>query len=178
MNGTAKDIMIDIFDFPHVPYWFTIRETMEKLKKVSDGKEKAILSDTILIFDEKYNYMGTIEPKDIVMGLEPTILRKGEWTGPMTEVSFKTSFVSEESLARIAEAMFGEEAKKHAERQVKEIMMVSSVSVSTDDSPAKAAYLMAHYNLPFLPVMEDKQKLVGMISMAAIFNWVSTIVLR
>ncbi len=177
-NGTVKDIMVDIFDFPHIPYWFTIRQAMEILKRVSSGKEKAVISDTILIFDEKYNYMGMVRPKDIVIGLEPAILKKSEWTGPMMEVSREAKHVSEDTLARIAEAMFGDDARKQAEKQVNEIMAVSKVSVSPDDSPAKAAYLMAHHNLSFIPVLENKQKLVGMISMSAVFNWVSAVILE
>jgi len=177
-NGFVKEIMVDIFDFPHIPYWFTIRQAMEILKRVSAGKEKAAISDTILIFDEKYNYMGMVRPKDIVIGLEPAILKKSEWKGPMAEVSREAKHVSEETLARIAESMFGEDAKKHAERQVNEIMSVTKVSVSPDDSPSKAAYLMAHHNLSFIPVLENKQKLVGMISMTAVFNWVLAVVLE
>ncbi|MBU4320906.1 MAG: CBS domain-containing protein [Nitrospinae bacterium] len=178
-NGAVKDIMVDIFDFPHIPYWFTIRQAMEILKRVSSGKEKAVVADTILVFDEKYNYMGMIRPKDIVIGLEPAILKKTEWTtGGMVEVSRDAQHVSEEALASIAERMFGEDAKKQAETQVNKIMSSSKISVSPDDSPAKAAYLMAHHNLSFIPVLENKQKLVGMLSMPAVFNWVSAVVLE
>jgi len=177
-SSVVKDLMVDIFDFPHMPYWFTIRQAMEILKRVSTGKEKAVVSDMILIFDEKYKYMGMVRHRDIVMGLEPALLKRAEWTGPMTEVSREAKHVSDETLARIAESMFGEDAKKHAERQVNEIMTVTKVSVSPDDSPSKAAYLMAHHNLSFIPVLENKQKLVGMISMTAVFNWVSTVVLE
>ncbi|MCX8029981.1 MAG: CBS domain-containing protein [Thermodesulfovibrionales bacterium] len=177
-NSTVKDIMIDIFDFPHIPYWFTIRQAMEILRRVSSGKEKAVVSDTILIFDEKYNYMGMIRHRDIVFGLEPVLLKKTVWTGPMTEVSRDVTPLSEEMVARMAESLFKEDAKKEAEKQVREIMIVSKVSVSPDDSPAKAAYLMAQHNLPFIPVLENKQKLVGMISMNAVFNWVSAVVLE
>lgn len=177
-NGTVKDIMVDIFDFPHIPYWFTIRQAMEILKRASAGKEKAVIADTILVFDEKYNYMGMVRPKDIVIGLEPAILKKAEWSGPMTEVSRDAKHISEETLARIAESMFGEDAKKQAETQVNKIMSSSKISVSPDDSPAKAAYLIAHHNLSFIPVLENKQKLVGMLSMSAVFNWVSAVVLE
>lgn len=177
-NGTVKDIMNDIFDFPHIPYWFTIRQAMEILKRASAGKEKAVIADTILVFDEKYNYMGMVRPRDIVIGLEPSLLKKTEWTGPMTEVSRDAQHVSEERLAQIAETLFKEDAKKQAETQVNKIMMVSKVFVSPDDSPAKAAYLMAHHNLPLIPVLENKQKLVGMLSMSAVFKWVSSVVLE
>ena len=175
---TVKDIMVDIFDFPHIPYRVTMGHVMEILKRASAGKEKAAIADTILVFDEKYNYMGMVRPKDIVIGLEPAILKKAEWTGPMTEVSRDAKHISEETLARIAESMFGEDAKKQAEKQVNEIMAVSKVSVSPDDSPARAAYLMAHHDLSFIPVLESKQKLVGMVSMSAVFNWVSAVTLE
>lgn len=175
-NKKIRDIMIDIFDFPHIPYWFTIRQAIEILRRVSTGKEKAVLGDAILVFDEKYNYMGIVRQRDIIVGLEPKILRQTEWKGPMTEVSRDAQHVSESYLASIAETIFGEEAKTASEKQVSEIMTVSKVSVAPEDSPAKAAYLMARHNLPLIPVLENKQKLVGMVSMSAVFNWVSSVV--
>ncbi|HSW61840.1 MAG TPA: CBS domain-containing protein [Dissulfurispiraceae bacterium] len=177
-NDTVKDLMLDITDFPHMPYWFTIRQAVEILSRVSPGKEKAVIADAILVFDEKYNYMGMVRPQDIVLGLEPAILKKSSWTGPGMEVSRDAKHVSEETLAHIAETMFGEDAKKQAEQQVNEIMCVSKVSVSADDSPAKAAYLMAHHGLSYISVVKNNQKLVGMLGMSAVINWVSAVVLE
>lgn len=177
-NTVIKDIMVDVFDFPHIPYWFTIRQAVEILKRSSTGATKADTSNTILVFDEKYNYMGMIRPKHIVIGLEPAILKKTEWTGPMTEISRDATHVSEETLARIAESMFGEEARKLAqEKQVRDIMVAVNVFVAPADSPAKAAYLMSRHDVPFLAVLEDRKKLVGMVSMSAVFNWVAAVVL-
>lgn len=175
-STTIKEIMIDIFDFPHIPYWFTIRQAIEILKRVSAGKEKAVITDTLLVFDEKYNYMGMVRLRDIIIGLESKLLKKTEFTGPMTEVSREAIHVSDAYLASIAETMFGHEAKKEAEKQVNEIMTVSKVYVSPDDSPAKAAYLMARHNLPFLPVLENKQKLIGMVSISAVFKWIANVI--
>ncbi len=176
-STTIKEIMINIFDFPHIPYWFTIRQAIEILKRVSAGKEqRAVVTDTLLVFDEKYNYMGMVRLRDIIIGLESKLLKKTEFTGPMTEVCRDATNVSEAYLASIAETMFGHEAKKEAEKQINEIMTVSKVYVSPDDSPAKASYLMARYNLPFLPVLENKQKLIGMVSISAVFKWIASVI--
>lgn len=175
-NNTVRDLMIDVFDFPHLPYWFTIRQAMEILKRVAVGKEKAVFTDIILIFDEKYKFMGTVSHRDIIIGLEPSILQKFEHMKHMTEAS--PIAINEDSLARVLETMFREDAKKQAERQVSEIMEVVKISVSSEDSPAKAAYLMARHNLSYIPVLENKQKLVGMLSMSAVFNWCSKVILE
>ena len=177
-NQIVKDIMVDVFDFPHVPYWFTIRQAIEIMKRASAGAGKGETTNTILVFDEKYNYMGMIRQRDVIAGLEPSLLKKSEWTGPGMEVSRDAKHVSEEHLAMIADNMFKETAKKEAEKQVREIMVAVNVFVAPQDSPAKAAYLMSRHEVPFLAVLENRQKLVGMISMSAVFNWVAGIVVE
>ncbi len=176
-DTTIKDIMVEVFDFPHIPYWFTARQAIEIMRRASKGTERAETANTILIFDEKYNYMGMVRQRDIIIGLEPAMLKKSEWTGPGMEISRDAMHVSEDRLAMIAESLFKDEAKKEAEKQVKEIMVAVNVFVSPQDSPAKAAYLMSRHDVPFLPVLEDRQKLVGMVGISAVFEWVAAVVL-
>src|SRR5512135_2618786 len=75
-NGkTAKDVMIGIFEYPHVPYWFSINQAI-RIVKVSFISEKKYPDPmAILVFDEKYNLMGTLTLKDILKGLEPKFLK-------------------------------------------------------------------------------------------------------
>jgi Mg/Co/Ni transporter MgtE len=69
-NKVVKDIMIDVFEYPHVPYWFTVKQAIMVIKKSVMGTEKCIHPMAILVFDEKYNILGTLTLKDILKGLE------------------------------------------------------------------------------------------------------------
>lgn len=177
LNKNVKDIMTDIFEFPHIPYWFSIRQAVELLKNVKAGKEKAVITDVLLVFDEKYSYMGMVRDRDIIIGLEPAVLKKMDWSGVGIETKRETAFISEDKFASLSSSLFNGESKKEAEKQVNEIMHTTHAHVSPEDSPAKAAYIMSHHNLPYLPVLENEKKLVGMVSMTAVFNWVSEVIL-
>src|SRR4030042_5986926 len=69
-SKVVKDLMIDVFEYPHVPYWFTIKQTIMVIKKSLTGTEKCIHPLAVLVFDEKYNILGTLTMKDILKGLE------------------------------------------------------------------------------------------------------------
>src|SRR4030065_2490365 len=78
----VKDLMIDVFEYPHVPYWFTIKQAIMVIKKSVLGTEKCIHPLAVLVFDEKYNILGTLTLKDILKGLES----KEEEDSPVSEV--------------------------------------------------------------------------------------------
>jgi len=69
-SKVVKDLMIDVFEYPHVPYWFTIKQAIMVIKKSVLGTEKCIHPLAVLVFDEKYNILGTLTLKDILKGLE------------------------------------------------------------------------------------------------------------
>ena len=66
----VKDLMIDVFEYPHVPYWFTLKQAIMVIKKSLIGTEKCIHPLAVLVFDEKYNILGTLTLNDILKGLE------------------------------------------------------------------------------------------------------------
>ena len=80
-SKVVKDLMIDVFEYPHVPYWFTIKQAIMVVKKSVLDTEKCIHPLVVLVFDEKYNILGTLTLKDILKGLES----KGK-ESPVSEV--------------------------------------------------------------------------------------------
>src|SRR4030067_1872349 len=74
-NKVVRDLMIDVFEFPHIPYWFSIRQAIGIIKKSLLTKEKCLQPMAVLVFDEKYNLVGTVSLKDILRGLEPRFLK-------------------------------------------------------------------------------------------------------
>ena len=83
-NGkVVKDVMIGIFEYPHVPYWFSIGQAIRIVKVSFISSKKYTDPMAILVFDEKYNLMGTLTLKDILRGLEPSFLKPiGKGAGP------------------------------------------------------------------------------------------------
>ncbi len=165
----AKDVMIDVFEFPHIPYWFSIRQAIGIVKKSLLGSEKCHHPMAVLVFDEKYNLLGTLSLKDIMRGLEPNFLK------PTTKAQVHAE--DESGLSVLWDTLFDKGAKELAERPVSEVMIPAKFFVKPNDPITKAAYLMIHNNLVLLPVLEDK-KFIGVVRMLEIFNELSDAVLR
>ena len=87
----VKDLMIDVFEYPHVPYWFTVKQAIMVIKKSLIGTEKCIHPMAVLVFDEKYNILGTLTLEDILKGLES----KEKADSPVSEVMVPAKFFVE-----------------------------------------------------------------------------------
>ena len=173
-NGTVtvKEIMVDIFDFPHIPYWFTIKQAMVIIKKSFVETEKHIYPPVVFVFDEKYNLMGSFAPNDIIRGLEPRLMK------PKIMLDEVASVDIENAMTTLEACLFGEESKKLGERSIIEIMIPAKTFVFPDDSIIKAAFLMVHHNLAVLPVLDNGRKFVGIVRMVEVFSEISNIVLE
>lgn len=167
---TVKDVMVDVFDFPHMPYWFTVRQAIGIVKKSLLSGEKCHQPMAILVFDEKYNLMGTLSLKDILKGIEPNFLK------PITKA--QVPLEDESALSMLWETLFSKDTRERAERPVGEVMVPAKFFVKPEDPVAKAAYLMIHNDLLLLPVLEDKKKFVGLVRMVEVFDELSGAVLK
>ena len=87
----VKDVMIDVFEYPHVPYWFTMKQAIMVIKKSVIGTEKCIHPMAVLVFDEKYNILGTLTLGDIMKGLES----KDKVDSPVSEIMVPAKFFVE-----------------------------------------------------------------------------------
>lgn len=166
----VENIMIGVFDFPHIPYWFSIGQTIKIIRVAFLSTKKLPEPMVMLVFDEKYNLMGTITLKDILRGLESKFLK------PAQKVQVPEE--DQSALSLIWDTLFDKESKALAETQVSEIMAPTRLFVEPADSIAKAAYLMIGHNLVLLPVLENKKKLVGFVRMIEVFDEISNIVMK
>lgn len=169
-NKKIKDIMIGIFEYPHIPYWFSIAQAVRIVKVSFLSSKKYPEPIAILVFDEKYNLLGTLTLKDILRGLEPRFLR------PTTKAQIPEE--DEAGLSIIWNTLFTKESKELAEKAVSEIMVPAKFFVEPNDPITKAAYLMIHNDLILLPVLEDKKKFVGIVRMIEVFDEISNITLK
>ena len=169
-SKVVKDVMTGIFEYPHVPYWFTIGQAIRIVKVSFLSAKKYPDPMAILVFDEKYNLMGTLTLKDILRGLEPRFLKPSSTAQVAAE--------DESALSLIWDTLFDKSSKDLAEKPVSEIMVPAKYFVEPGDPLTKAAYLMLHHDLILLPVLENKKKFVGLVRMIEVFDEISNALLK
>lgn len=166
----VKDIMVGVFEYPHIPYWFSISQAIKMVKVSFINTKKYPEPIVILVFDEKYNLLGTLTLKDILKGLDPVFLKPA--------VKTKGAAKEDKNLSSILNTLFGKESKELAEKPVGEINVPARYFVEPDDSVKKAAYIMLSHNLMLLPVLENKKKFVGLVRMIEVFDEISDTILK
>ena len=164
----VKDIMFDVFDYPHIPSWFSIRQAIEIIKKSLLSGDQCHNPMAVLVFDEKHNLLGTVSLKDILKGLEPNFLKPSKKAQVHEE--------DESGLSVLWDTQF-KESREAAERPVSEVMVPTKLFVKPEDPLTKAAYLMIHNEMALLPVLEDNKKFVGLVRMIEVFNELSDAVM-
>ena len=116
----VKDLMIPLEDYPHIPYWFTLRQAMAIVREAAVKFEGAFEPRAVLVFDEKYQLMGILTLRDIIKGLDPRFLQE-------------TSLVKiDPSLTVFMGDLLGPNMKEHSQRLVSEVM--SPIQVTIDGS--------------------------------------------
>ena len=134
----AGDIMIPLDKYPHIPYWFTLRQATVELEnsEVEIGGRKS-LPRVILIFDEKYNLMGMARRRDILRGLEPEFLlgRPVESRKTLFDVKVDPN-LSELSYDKLLEGI-----RRQAERKISEVMRPIVATVDYEDHLIKVIFM-------------------------------------
>jgi len=160
----VKDLMIPLEDYPHIPYWFTLRQAMAIVREASIKFEGSFEPRAVLVFDEKYQLMGMLTLRDIIKGLEPKFAKDAGL------------IKADPGLAVLMGDMFGPGMKEASQKAVSEVMSPIKVTVNGEDPITKALFLMIQENVGMMPVLLDK-KVVGMVRMSELFKEISDVVL-
>jgi len=139
--AVARDVMLDVFSFPHIPYWFTIRQAVGILKNTLLKEEGAVAPAVVLVFDEKYNLVGMLALGDLLRGMAPLY----GVPGPAAPAEWSAQPVST-------------------------LMTRFAASVEPDAPLAEAARALAASGMPLLPVLEHQRKLVGVVRARELFR--------
>jgi len=165
----VQDLMIPLEEYPHIPYWFTLRQAMAIVREASLKLEGTFEPRSVLVFDEKYQLMGMLTLRDIIKGLEPKFLKaSGILEGKKMDM--------DPSLSVLMGDLFGPGLKEASQRQVSEVMSPIKVTVNADAPLAKAIFLMIKENVGLMPVLHNN-KVVGMIRLSDLFLEISNLVL-
>jgi CBS domain-containing protein len=160
----VKELMIPLEDYPHIPYWFTLRQAMAIVREAAIKFEGAFEPRAVLVFDEKYQLMGMLTLRDIIKGLEPRFMHE-------------TALVkADPNLALLMGDLFGPGLKEASQKPVSEVMSPIKVTVQGSDPIAKAIFLMIKEGVGVMPVIQNS-KVAGMIRLSDLFKEISDMVL-
>jgi CBS domain-containing protein len=160
----VKDLMIPLEDYPHIPYWFSLRQAMAIIREAAIKFETSFEPRAVLVFDEKYQLLGMLTLRDIIKGLEPRFLHE------------TTLIKSDPSLTVLTKDFFGPGLREASQKQVSEVMSPIKVTVAGDAPIAKALFLMVKENVGLMPVILDN-KVAGMIRLSDLFKEISELIL-
>jgi CBS domain-containing protein len=160
----VKDLMIPLEDYPHIPYWFSLRQAMAIVRETAIKYEGQFEPRAVLVFDEKYQLVGILTLRDIIRGLEPRFMQE---TGLIK---------ADPNLALLMGDLFGPGLKEASQKPVSEVMSSIKVTVQGNDPLAKAIFLMIKENVGAMPVIQDG-KVAGMIRLSDLFKEISDMVL-
>ena len=166
----ARELMIPLKDYPHVPYWFTLRQAMAIIREAAIKYEGTFEPRSLLVFDEKYHLLGVLSLGGIIRGLIPRTLQG-------TIAKLRAAIDLEAAVASLEADISGPAVKEAAETQVSEVMSPIKATVDVGDSLAKALLLMLKEDIIRVPVMEE-QKVVGMVRRSDIFQEVADFVVN
>jgi Mg/Co/Ni transporter MgtE len=170
---TVKDLMIPLVDYPHIPYWFSVRQAIAMIRAASAEPDAKIEPRFVLVFDEKYQLLGFLGFKEMLMGIEPRFLRRPE----AAHVQGAKPADLDPLLGMLWKDMFGRGCKEEANKPVKDVMTPVKVTVKADDPVVKAAYAMIQAGLEIIPVMKDN-KVAGIARLDDVFKEITTFVLE
>ena len=73
----VAELMIPLEDYPHIPYWFTLRQAMAIVREAAIKFKRTFEPRSMLVFDEKYHLLGILTLRDILRGLAPKFTPRG-----------------------------------------------------------------------------------------------------
>ena len=160
----VKELMIPLEDYPHIPYWFTLRQAMAIVREAAVKFEGSFEPRAVLVFDEKYQLMGMLTLRDIIKGLEPRFMHE-------------TALVkADPNLTVLMGDLFGPGMREASQKPVSEIMSPIKITVQGSDSIAKALFLIIKEGVGVMPVIQES-KVAGMIRLSDLFKEISDMVL-
>lgn len=162
----ACDIMIPLDKYPHLPYWFTLKQAIVEMERSTlevDGRVS--LPRMVLIFDERYQLMGMARRRDILRGLEPEFLRGR----PMQHRKKLWDVQVDPNLSELSVEKVMDDVIRLAERPISEVMISVDGTVNCEDHIVRVVYEMNKCNLSMLPVLRDGQ-VVGVVRSVDVFH--------
>jgi len=154
-HDKIEDLIIPLSDYPHMPYWGTLREAIAQLNVAYETGHH-----TVLVFDEGYKLVGMLSRRNILKGLVP-----------------KSANQYSEGIPIFWDALLASGTEEQLALPIKDFMSKVKSSMDPKDGLLKAAYILLEENTVVIPVMEA-EKVVGVVRMDDIFHEITNVVLK
>lgn len=169
----AGEIMVPLDHYPHIPYWFTVRQAIAEMETAEiDARGRKSIPRVILVFDQTYRLMGFIRRRDILRGLLPNFVE--EEHVPHADHYFDVNL--DPNLDDLFSEQELEKVRDHAEKPVSEIMNPIVNTVDYDASLLKVIRDIVVNNHYMLPVMRDG-KVAGVVRSLDVLHEIAKLVL-
>jgi len=172
-NTRAGEIMVPLDRYPHIPYWFSIRQAVAEMETAEiDVKGRKSIPRVVLVFDEAYRLMGFVRRRDILRGLLPSFLSEGASEGgqsPMmapVDPNLSEVFSDEETV----------ELRDLSDKPISSIMNPIVRTVDYNDHLLKLVHDIVVNNYYMLPVMRDS-KVAGVVRSIDVLHHVAKLIL-
>jgi CBS-domain-containing membrane protein len=170
----VKEIMVPLETYPHIPYWFTLRQAIAEMEpSVFDSNaEKSPSRMSLLVFDEKYQLLGMIRRRDLMRGLDPEALQRAA-------LDFRKKLPHLEQDSSSQNPFFDRVMKifqERAETLVSDAMLPVKATVDQEDSIISVVYEMVENDLSFVSVLQDNE-VAGIVCIEDLFHEVARLVL-
>ena len=149
------DLIIPLTDYPHMPYWGTVREAIVQLNVSYETGHHMIL-----VFDEAYKLAGMLLQKDILKA-----------------ISTKLGESDEENIPISWDDMLKTGSEKRLALPVKEFMSEATASIDGKESILMASHIMLKETTYVLPVTEG-ERLIGVVRMEDLFHEITNTMLK
>jgi CBS-domain-containing membrane protein len=169
----AIDLMIPLSEYPHMPYWFTLRQAMATLRssRIEVGG-RVSLPRAFLVFNEAYDLLGVVRRRDILRGLQARFPERKRWSYARKLFDVK----ADPDFLELSDANVASQIRERAERPVGDVMQPIKVTLQHDDHLMKIICEMVENNLSMIPVLREGS-VVGVVRSVDVLDEVSKLVL-
>ena len=165
----AENIMIPLEKYPHIPYWFTLRQAIAEIQHSElEISGKKSLARAVLVFDEEYKLLGMVRRRDIMWGMEPDLGKKAKISKKLFDVQ------PDPNLFELSHEAFAKQVAEQAEYPVSSIMIPIEHTVDYNDHLLKIIYEMNHNNYSMVPVMKN-DVVIGVVRTVEVISEISKI---
>ncbi len=165
-DKTVKELLVPISEYLIINADASVKDAFFLLRKnFEDWKGFR----SIFVFDEEDNLKGHVSMIDLIQAVEPKFFKEvSTYQGPGEE---------ESELILICQQLFSEQCREEAKKPIIDVMRPVEAILSSEDPITKAAYMMVKNKIRVLPVHE-KGKIVGVIRLTDVFNWISGLIIK
>jgi CBS domain-containing protein len=170
----AKDLMIPLENYPHIPCWYTLLQAMEEMEKHQiEVHGRKSLPRVVLVFDLDSSLSGIVRRRDILRGLEPDFLS----ADPYQHSKKLFDIEIDPNLVNFSYDNMINGFKKRAERPVTDVLLPAQITVDYMDHIMKIIYMMVKNNRSLLPVIKDNI-VVGVVRSVEVYREIAQTLIK